>query len=44
MKRIGLLVTVTLLTATLSACCFGPHWGDGHHGGRNDAGHHGDRR
>ncbi|MGP3156838.1 hypothetical protein ACTVQL_23655 [Serratia marcescens] len=31
-KRIGSLLAVVVLTATLSACCWGPHWGGGHRG------------
>lgn len=31
-KRIGLFLTITLLSVALSACCFGPH-GGGHRGG-----------
>ncbi|MGP3029241.1 hypothetical protein [Serratia marcescens] len=29
-KRIGSLLAVVALTASLSACCWGPHWGGGH--------------
>lgn len=31
-KRIGLFLTVTLLSVALSACCFGPHRGGGGQG------------
>lgn len=31
-KRIGSLLAVVALTASLSACCWGPHWGGGHRG------------
>ncbi len=35
-KRIGMLLAVVALASSLSACCWGPHWGDGpgHYYGR----------
>lgn len=44
MKRIGMFITIPLLAATLSACCFGPHRDGGHYGGPGDSHHHYDRR
>lgn len=31
-KRIGMLLAVVATAPSLSACCWGPHWGGGHRG------------